>query len=822
MKKIIIPLFGALACLSCLQSCTPKEEPVPTQNPEPVVTPVKVESITLDQTEVVLDVNGVSTVALKATVSPANADYNGLTWSSDNTKVATVDAKGNVVAVGLGNAKVTVSVEGVSTTCSVTVKDVIKTTLIDIYNKMDGPNWKKQKNWCSDAPIAEWEGVWMQPERMELHVVFSGKGLKGQLPESLGDLGEWLVDLQIGNEPDLTGTLPESFSKLVRLSDFRIRSTGIESLPDVFGGLTELSYISISSNPNLTGTIPESLGSSDKITDLSINNNYFTGSIYDSWVKLEDKFNINNNCLSGTIPPAFLDTDEHLRWFVEGALVQKSGYGFDISGIEIPGGNFWPEGSVKDLEGSLFSFDEVIHDNKYTVYLMWAPWCTFSKALLPRLKDYYNIYKQDGLEVIATVQLDIVSGGAGMLWSDFAGQKKEVDEKGYGIWYNYYYPDYLSSFMMSSPHAEVYDQNGHVLFSSIEDYPDPVRNRFGKIASTDLIPFLETVLGPEEPGEVYSSTDFSKDGEVLTLQKAAVGKGINVVFMGDGYTDKDMAAGGVYETLMKTAMEEFFEIEPYKTFRNRFNVYAVKAVSLNNRIGSGYSTALQTYFGNGTYVGGNNERCEEYALKVPGITSVDNLLTVVLINSRHQSGTASLYQGTQSGIAYVSAEDNDPEFFGPTLRHEAGGHGFAFLADEYASHDESAPKELVNNYNMLYNTYGWYSNVDFTSSPTEIRWSAFLSDDRYKDEVGIHEGGALYTKGTYRPSVNSMMRENIEFFNAPSRWAIYKQIMVRSGESASFDKFLEYDAVNREAAKTMSRSKSNRKWTPTAQPVVLP
>ena len=31
----------------------------------------------------------------------------------------------------------------------------------------------------------------------------------------------------------------------------------------------------------------------------------------------------------------------------------------------------------------------------------------------------------------------------------------------------------------------------------------------------------------------------------------------------------------------------------------------------------------------------------------------------------------------------------------------------------------------------------------------------------------------------------------------PSRWAIYKRIMELSGEEASFEKFLEYDAVNR-------------------------
>ncbi|MBR5056730.1 MAG: hypothetical protein IKX03_05995, partial [Bacteroidales bacterium] len=58
-------------------------------------------------------------------------------------------------------------------------------------------------------------------------------------------------------------------------------------------------------------------------------------------------------------------------------------------------------------------------------------------------------------------------------------------------------------------------------------------------------------------------------------------------------------------------------------------------------------------------------------------------------------------------------------------------------------------------------------------------------------------GGANYTSGVYRPSSNSMMKDELDYYNAPSRWAIYKRIMEQSGETASFDKFLEYDSVNR-------------------------
>ena len=124
----------------------------------------------------------------------------------------------------------------------------------------------------------------------------------------------------------------------------------------------------------------------------------------------------------------------------------------------------------------------------------------------------------------------------------------------------------------------------------------------------------------------------------------------------------------------------------------------------------------------------------------------------------------------------------------------------------------------------MYQQYGWFSNVDFTDDPAKIKWSVFLSDERYKDEVGIFEGGSLYGKGAYRPSANSMMRDGYEFFNAPSRWAIYKRIMELSGEEASFDKFLEYDAVNRGKAQNAAPRKAAAKRSVEhfAPPVIVP
>ena len=141
----------------------------------------------------------------------------------------------------------------------------------------------------------------------------------------------------------------------------------------------------------------------------------------------------------------------------------------------------------------------------------------------------------------------------------------------------------------------------------------------------------------------------------------------------------------------------------------------------------------------------------------------------------------------------------------------------------HSSYETAAPADVIAEYNRLYNTYGWYSNVDFTDDPTKIRWSAFLSDDRYKGQVGIYEGAALHKTGAYRPTEDSMMNEDAPYYNAPSRWAIYKRIMELSGETASFEKFMEYDAVNRSkmASSKALRTRSDNKPHHGAPPIVV-
>ena len=87
----------------------------------PAPSTVAVTSVSLDKTTLALEVDGTTT--LVATVKPTDATDKTVSWSSDNTSVATVDANGKVTAVAAGSATITITTTdgGKTATCAVTV-----------------------------------------------------------------------------------------------------------------------------------------------------------------------------------------------------------------------------------------------------------------------------------------------------------------------------------------------------------------------------------------------------------------------------------------------------------------------------------------------------------------------------------------------------------------------------------------------------------------------------------------------------------------------------------------------------------------------------
>ena len=86
--------------------------------------------ITLDKTNLTMEVVD-APVKLTAKVTPDGAIDGAVTWSSDKTDVATVDANGNVTAVGNGEAKITAKASDYSATCTVKVTNTVTLSKLD-------------------------------------------------------------------------------------------------------------------------------------------------------------------------------------------------------------------------------------------------------------------------------------------------------------------------------------------------------------------------------------------------------------------------------------------------------------------------------------------------------------------------------------------------------------------------------------------------------------------------------------------------------------------------------------------------------------------
>lgn len=346
----------------------------------------------------------------------------------------------------------------------------------------------------------------------------------------------------------------------------------------------------------------------------------------------------------------------------------------------------------------------------------------------------------------------------------------------------------------------------------------------------------------QKAGATGESIDFSSDGMVTTLQKHTHGTGIPLVIMGDGFLDTDINSG-IYDMTMNKAMTYFFNIEPTYSFRDYFDVYSVKAVSRYNTFTlntdtTSTATAFGCTFGSGTLINGRDGKCQNYALKADKEMNLNNTLIIVVLNTPDYAGTCAMYYNdtksdipTGVSIAYVPMTDPDNYYgigFEQVLHHEAIGHGFGKLDDEYYYENNGTIPEKEKQDLLVYQSYGICKNVDIHADVTQTLWNKLAADERYKGEsLGVYEGAAYYPKGVYRPTSSSIMVGNTGMFNAPSREAIYKRVfyIANNGSySYNYDDFTKYDAINRSTANSRSllNTSLDNHLLPLSRPIFIP
>ncbi len=724
-----------------------------------------------------------------------------------------------------------------------------RAALVAFYKANDGDHWVNKDNWCTDNPVGTWFGVTTDASGHVKDITFWGNHLKGYLPDEIADLTE-LEGLNLTeNEPATSGykPLPAAIGKLKHLKKLYLQGYALsgkfpaslfdlESLEELYfnnamftdpqpipADIQKLKNLRVlgMNNMNLTGTLIPELGTLFNLETLRLNQNHLTGGIPESFGNLKNLsfFEAYSNQLSGVFPTSFGMLDNY--WKLWPGLYNDNRFTMeDMIASKIPA----PKSpKVKTLSGKTLDLEAEFRKNQYTVLFSIAPEYDYAMSVeyLTTLERFYKLTRDKGLGVITYLDNEAEISDQ-KTWDEHFKQalKESGAEWESFIRYSLYnYPEGEAPFY-SERGTQAYPFSGAnqlviigpentLVYATIMD-----SSGYGKIID-NAISYLEKQFGT--PIERYESKDFTADGKVKTLQTASKGAGIDLVITGDAYSDR-LIADGTFEKMARNAAENLFSVEPYKSLRDRFNVYLVNAVSKNEEFFNGSQTVFSGDFGGGSAVGGDNAKVLQYAGKAVSASRMDNVTVLVLMNTSKTGGTcymndpedSSIYAGGSS-VVWVPYNDanavNGNSAVANRVVHELGGHGIAKLADEYyyIQYGKISGGEVTAAKNKQ--KIGWYMNVDFTGDPAKVLWSQFIGDKNYSSEqIGAYEGGFTYFSGVWRPTEQSVMFSDYDHptFNAPSRAQIYTRIMKLSeGNSWTFnyDEFVKWDKAHPDTVK---------------------
>jgi len=355
--------------------------------------------------------------------------------------------------------------------------------------------------------------------------------------------------------------------------------------------------------------------------------------------------------------------------------------------------------------------------------------------------------------------------------------------------------------------------NIHMAVYGTSENPHPVEQ--WEMEDVDSITFCTKEELPYfVPEEGYESIDFSKNGQIARLQLHEEGVGIPLVIIGDAFSDR-MFDMGIYDYFARQAMEAFFAQEPYTTFRNYFDVYSINAVSKKE------VTCKDTALGLGMenhFTQESRTILENYVKAIPELNGSLKDVTVILVSNLSPDYHGSYYTtyfGDNFNVAQTCIELTTAwySFNDFLVQHEAGGHAFGLLMDERVN--DNATETFPESDRYLIDdehSEGVSYNIDYHDTPETSFWKDFLLNPDYEvEQLGLYEGAMYnYARGIYRPSETSIMYGSFEwanqYYNAPSRWAIYRRIMQLAGKECSFDNFSQYDKKNLEKIKVQNEN----------------
>ena len=222
---------------------------------------------------------------------------------------------------------------------------------------------------------------------------------------------------------------------------------------------------------------------------------------------------------------------------------------------------------------------------------------------------------------------------------------------------------------------------------------------------------------------------------------------VDIAILGDGYTAAEMQK---YKDDVQALMTQFFNNEPFREYRNFFNVHRIDVISSQ----SGADHPERSFFVNTALDATYNCQGVQRLICV-NISKANTILgnsvapaqrdmTFVIVND-------SEYGGSGGSVAVTSTNQQVLEL----ILHELG-HSFGLLADEYGG----PPPPVCNN-----SFEPSAANATKATDRSLIKWNHWIDASTpiptltALDGVpGLYEGAVYCDTGLYRPTFGSKMR----------------------------------------------------------------
>lgn len=245
----------------------------------------------------------------------------------------------------------------------------------------------------------------------------------------------------------------------------------------------------------------------------------------------------------------------------------------------------------------------------------------------------------------------------------------------------------------------------------------------------------------------------TESGNGVTLAGSAVGRGVHLVVLGDGYAvDQQL----LFREHVDNVIANMAADDGIAAHLGAFNIHKIATVSVDSGSDDNEQTDSRDTAFDSTYncrsvarlICANTLAMFEAALvEYPAVDQI-----ILLVNDRRFGGSGN----SGGSVAITSA-------YAPEIALHEMGHSLADLADEYVD------PQIVESQGLVPFEEGRYANVTAFTDPQDVPWRLWFDDADTiptrdgQPGVGLFEGGLYRDTGVFRPTFDSRMRS----FDAP-------------------------------------------------------